>query len=189
MTMKYILIQAIGILGTCLFFLSYQFKNNKTLFRVQFISYLFYTLHLLLLGAITGGISYALNTLRSFCLGSKYSFLKGWRMCGIICILQLLTLVFTWGGWLSLLPIAANIAATIGGYTYNAKKIRAVGMFVNSPLWIVYNIFVGSWAGIIDEIVTEASIILSIFRYGWRNLEQEKEEGTKKREDCYEAKK
>ncbi|MBR5579604.1 MAG: YgjV family protein, partial [Lachnospiraceae bacterium] len=61
--------------------------------------------------------------------------------------------------------------------------------FVNSPLWIVYNIFVGSWAGIIDEIVTEASIILSIFRYGWRNLEQEKEEGTKKREECYEVKK
>lgn len=51
-------------------------RNNKKLFRVQFVSYLCYTVHLLLLGAVTGGISYILNTLRSFCLGSKSDFLK-----------------------------------------------------------------------------------------------------------------
>ena len=67
--------------------------------------------------------------------------------------------------------MAANIAATIGGYTYNAQKIRIAGMFINSPLWILYDILVGSWAGIVDEIVTEASMILSIYRYGWKNLD------------------
>ena len=85
--MKMILIQAIGILGTTLFFLSYQCKSNKNLFRIQFISYLCYTVHLLMLGAITGGISYILNTVRSFSLGSKNSFLKSKKMCLIICIL------------------------------------------------------------------------------------------------------
>ena len=162
--MKFILIQAIGILGTVLFFFSYQFKSNKTLFRVQFISYLCYTVHLLMLGAITGGISYVLNTVRSFCLGSKNAFLKSRIMCGIICALQIITLIFTWDSWWSILPVTANIAATIGGYTYNARKIRIAGMFINSPLWIVYDIIVGSWAGILDEIVTEASMIISIIR-------------------------
>jgi len=71
----------------------------------------------------------------------------------------------------SLLPIIANIAATIGGYTYNARKIRVVGIFINSPLWIIYDILVGSWAGILDEVVTEASMIISIYRYGWKNLD------------------
>ena len=83
---------------------------------------------------------------------------------------QILALVFTWSGWLSVLPVAANIATTIGGYTYNARTIRSVGMFINSPLWIAYDIIVGSWAGILDEIATEASILLSIFRYGWKSL-------------------
>jgi biopolymer transport protein ExbB/TolQ len=46
-----------------------------------------------------------------------------------------------------------------------------VGLFVNSPLWIIYNIIVGSWAGVLDELVTQASMILSIFRYGWKNLD------------------
>lgn len=169
--MKFIFIQVIGILGTLLFFLSYQCKSNKNLFRVQFMSYLCYTVHLLMLGAITGGISYVLNTVRSFCLGGKNRFLKGKWMCVIICILQVLALIFTWDGWWSMLPVAANIAATIGGYTYNGRKIRAVGIFINSPLWIIYDIIVGSWAGILDEIVTEASMLISIYRYGWKNLD------------------
>ena len=169
--MKFILIQAIGFIGTIVFFLSYQCKKNKNLFRVQFISYLCYTVHLLLLGAVTGGISYTLNMVRSFCLGSKNAFLKSRTMCVIICVLQLVTLYFTWDKWYSVLPVAANVAATIGGYTYNARKIRVVGIFINSPLWIVYNIIVGSWAGILDEIVTEASMLISIVRYGWKNLD------------------
>ena len=173
MSGKFLVIQAIGFLGTILFFLSYQFKSNKKLFRIQFLSYLCYTAHLLLLGALTGGISYTINTVRSFCLGSEKEFLKGKQMCCIICILQVAALCFTWNGWLSILPVVANIASTIGGYTYNARKIRVVGMVINSPLWIVYNIAVGSWAGILDEIVTEASMIISIFRYGWKNLDTE----------------
>lgn len=173
--MKFIFIQAIGVLGTVLFFLSYQCKSNKNLFRVQLISYLCYTVHLLMLGAITGGISYVLNTVRSFCLGSKNAFLKGKWMCMIICLLQGAALVLTWNGWWSILPVVANVAATIGGYTYNARKIRVVGIFINSPLWIVYDIVVGSWAGILDEIVSEASMLISIYRYGWKNLDSIKE--------------
>ena len=124
-----------------------------------------------MLGATTGGISYILNTLRSFCLGSKHAFLKSKWMCWIICILQVMTLYLTWGGWASVLPVAANIASTIGGYTHNARKIRAAGMFINSPLWIIYDVIVGSWAGILDELVSEASMILSVYRYGWKNLD------------------
>lgn len=169
--MRFLLIQGIGFFGTVLFFLSYQCRNNKTLFRVQFVSYLCYTVHLLLLGAITGGISYILNTVRSFCLGSKNDFLKSKWVCYIICISQVATLIFTWNGWWSILPVVANIAATIGGYTYNARKIRMVGMLINSPLWIVYDIVVGSWSGILDEIVSEVSMIISIIRYGWKNMD------------------
>ena len=168
--MNNIIIQAIGLIGTALFFLSFQCKSNKNLFRVQFLSYLFYTVHLILLGAITGGISYIINTFRSFCLGSKIEFARSKKMCVIICIMQLTALAVTWSGWLSLLPVAANIASTIGGYTHNARKIRIVGIFVNSPLWIIYDIIVGSWAGIMDEVVSEISMIISIIRYGWKNL-------------------
>ncbi len=169
--MRYLLIQGIGFTGTFLFFLSYQCKSNRQLFRVQFVSYLCYTVHFLMLGAITGGISYILNAIRSFCLGSKNPFLKGKTMCAALCLLQLVTLFLTWENWWSLLPVIANIAATVGGYTYNPRTIRLVAMAVNSPLWIIYNLIVGSWAGVLDELITEASILISICRYGWKNLD------------------
>lgn len=171
MNIQYFIIQGIGFAGTILFFLSFQCKTNKNLFRIQFLSYLFYTAHLFLLGATTGALSYIINTFRSLCLGSNVKFAKSKWMGAIICCAQVAALCFTWNGWISVLPIAANIASTIGGYTQNPKKVRIAGMFFNSPLWIIYDIIVGSWAGILDEVVSEASMILSIIRYGWKNLD------------------
>lgn len=173
--LKTVLIQAIGLAGTAVFFLSYQCKSNKNLFRMQFLSYLLYTIHLIALGAVTGGVSYIINTFRSLCLGSNWKFAKSRAMCVIICLMQMIALGLTWNGWVSVLPVVANIAATIGGYTHNARKIRIAGMFINSPLWIIYDIIVGSWAGILDEIVTETSMIISIVRYGWKNLDRVEE--------------
>ena len=172
MARENILIQCIGFIGTALFVASYQCKSNRKLFALQFLSYLFYTLHFLLLGAVTGAASYIINAIRSFCLASSNRFARSRTMCAIICAMQLAALCLTWSGWLSLLPIIANIAATIGGYTHNGQKIRAVGMFVNSPMWIIYDILVGSWAGIVDEAITEAAMIISVVRFGWKNLDE-----------------
>ncbi len=172
MSSSYILIQLIGFIGTFFFFMSFQCKKNKNLFRVQFLSYLFYTTHLILLGAITGGLSYIINTIRSFCLGSNWEFAKSQKMCWILCSLQVGALIFTWAGWISLLPVIANIASTIAGYTHNGRKIRVAGMAINSPLWIIYSVIVGSWAGVLDEVVSEISMIVSIWRYGWKDLDE-----------------
>ena len=143
----------------------YQFRSNRALFRVQFVSYLLYTAHLCLLGAVTGGVSYAVNTLRSFCLASSSDRLKSGKMCAFLCLMQLVCLALTWGGWLSVLPVAANIASTVAGFSQDGRKIRLTGMLINSPLWIIYNIACGSIAGILDEAVTEASIVISMVRF------------------------
>lgn len=172
MTKYYLLTQAVGFLGTGLFFLSFQCKQNRRLFQVQFLSYLLYTIHFLMLGATTGGLSYVINLIRSLCLASRWKFARSNTMCMILCGLQVAVLCFTWSGWISILPVVANIASTIGNYSNNARKIRIAGIFINSPLWIVYNIIVGSWAGIMDEVVSEASMILSIIRFGWKELDR-----------------
>lgn len=166
------IIQLIGLAGTALYFISFQFKSNRALFRVQFLSYAFYTAHMLLLGAVTGGVSYVINLIRSLCLASRVPFLRSRKMCAILCAMQLLVPVFTWSGPISLLPVAANIASTVGGYTGNGRKIRFAGIFINSPLWIIYDILVGSWAGLLDEALSETSMIASCIRYGGDELDR-----------------
>ena len=48
-------------------------------------------------------------------------------------------------------------------------------MFINSPLWIVYDVATGSLAGVMDELVTEISMIVSILRFGWKALDRVEE--------------
>ena len=91
----FILVQAVCFLGTIIFFLSYQCRSNRNLFRMQLASYLCYMTHMFLLGALTGGTSYILNVVRSYFLSSRSRFLHGWQMCGVICCLQLVTLYLT----------------------------------------------------------------------------------------------
>lgn len=175
MTPRYLLIQLIGFCGTALYLASFQCRENKNLFRMQMFSYVFYTTHMLLLGAITGGVSYMINCLRSYCLSGKWKLGKSAGMCATLCIMQLAALFLTWDGWISLLPIVANIASTVAGYTKNPKKVRTAGMFVNSPLCIIYDVIVGSWAGILDEALAEISMIVSVVRYGWNDLDKVEE--------------
>lgn len=172
MEIKFILAQIPAIIGTTLYFLSFQCRSNRKLYTVQIFSYLAYTVHFIILGAMTGGLSYILNLARSLCLASKWKFARSKKMCAFLCSMQLVVLVTTWAGWISLLPVLANIATTVGGYTHNAQKIRIAGIFINPPLWIVYDIIVGSWAGIIDEVISILSGLISIKRFGWKNLNQ-----------------
>lgn len=166
------IIQLIGLIGTGLYLASYQFKKNRTLFIMQGGSYCFYFLHYYLLGATTAAYSIIINFIRSALLGSNNKWAKSKYACALLCALQLVVLKITWIGWISLLPCIANIASTIGGYTYNPQKIRSANMFVNSPLFIIYAVIVGSWAGVIDELISEASMIISVVRFGWKNLDE-----------------
>lgn len=169
---KFLFTQFLAILGAVLYFFSYQFRDNRKLYAMQFFSYVVYTAHFIILGAMTGGFSYILNLARTLFLASKWEFVRSNKMCVILCFMQVIVLFTTWVGWISLLPICANIASTIGGYTHNARKIRIAGVFINSPLWIIYDVIIGSWAGVIDELASMVSGVISIWRYGWNNLNE-----------------
>lgn len=168
---KSLFIQFIGIAGTIAYLLSYQFKSNKTLFKCQIVSCLFYSLHFLLLEAYTGCLS-ALGTLLRACfLVSNKEMLHTKKACAFVCLVQILIGMITFDGYISVLPIIANISLTIAGFNDDARQIRLAGIFINSPLWIVYDVFVGSWAGVIDEITTEISILISVFRHKFNKKE------------------
>ena len=78
--------------------------------------------------------------------------------------------MYTWSGWPSLLPLAAMSTATIAFWTNNALNIRKANLFVASPAWVVYDILFLTYAGILNEVITISSILISIWRFGWKNL-------------------
>ncbi len=175
-TWRDILIQAIGFLGVLFFFFSFQMKKNKSLFIMQTLGCLTFSLQFALLGALSGCFSLLVNIARNTML-TKYTDCKAIRWKGWVVVFSALSLIaalFTWNGWISILPVAGTVAGTIAYWTNNAKKIRVANLFVNAPCMLLYDVLVKSWGGALNEIITMISIIISIARFGWKALDSDK---------------
>lgn len=169
---RFVLAQLIGALGIGCYVASYQIKTNRLLYIVQAIGCSMFCIQFYLLDAVTGCISLVILITRNLLLTRyhEWSWVRWKGMVWIFCILAILNTVFTWDGLISLLPCLGLMAGNIGMWTNNARTIRATNAFVVSPLYIVYDIFVGSWAGVANEIFTIASVLISIKRFGWARL-------------------
>lgn len=170
--MSELIIQGIGILGMICFIISYQIKENKMLFLVQTLGTGLFCMQFILLGAWSGCFNLVMIIIRNVMLSkyNKYAWVrwKGWIV--VICAACTVILVFTWAGPLSLLPFIALVGSTIGYWTNNAQKIRLSNLVCASPAWIIYDIFVGSIGGALSESITIISILVSVYRYGWKAM-------------------
>lgn len=159
------LAQIIGIFGTVCMFLSFQIKKNTPFFAVQSLSGLLFALNFLLLGAYTGSIFNFINILRGGILAGGKRFKN---ICFLILLqsLYILTVVFTYSGWLSVAALIAQLVGTFAMWTQNGKIIRFGQLLCVSPIWLIHNTFVFSIGGIICEVFSIISIIVSLVRFG-----------------------
>ena len=171
-----VVIQAIGFLGVLFFCISYQVKTNKRLFILQTLGCLTFSVQFALLGAFGGCISLLINITRNIML-TRYNEYKAIQWRGWVVIFSILVFssaAFTWDGWISILPVVATVAGTIGYWTNNAKKIRLATLTVNSPCMLLYDILVMSWGGVLNESIAIISIVISVVRFGWKALDGDK---------------
>ena len=164
-------IQAIGFVGVAFFIASYQIKSNRALFLCQMIGCIVFCIQFFIMGAYTGAVSLIINIVRNLLLIK----IKDWKWVGskatmfVILAMLLAMTVYTWDGAISLLPLASVGATTIGYWTNNAQKIR-LSQFIGSPCVLLYDILIRSWGGVLSETITLVSIIVSVIRFGWKNM-------------------
>ena len=169
--MSELAVQAIGFVGVAFFIASYQIKSNKALFMCQMIGCIIFCVQFFILEAYTGAISLIINIIRNLLLVKR----KDWkwvdRRSTMLVILALLTAmtIYTWNGAISLLPFISVAVTTIGYWSNNAQKIR-LSQFIGSPCTLLYDVLIRSWGGVLSETITLASIIVSVIRFGWKNM-------------------
>lgn len=176
MTVPEIVVQGIGFVAVAAFILSYQIQSNRRLFLLQLVGSALFCLQFFLLNAFSGCLSLAVNILRN-ALMMKYNDWK-WvqqKWCpAVITALFTVILVFTWNGPVSLLAFIASVSSTFVYWTNSPRNIRLVNLFCASPCWLIYDVIVHSWGGLLSETITLISILVSIFRFGWKGLEQDR---------------
>ena len=167
-------IQALGYVGLLFFLVSYQIRSNRVLFLFQLLGCIIFSVQMALMGAFSGSLSLLVNILRNVLLlkVDSWKWVKNkLTLAAVIALLGLITL-YTWAGPMSLLPFASVAISSIGYWTNNAQKIRLSQLFA-SPCTLVYDILIGSWGGAATEAMAILSIVISIIRFGWRNLGEE----------------
>ncbi len=166
------LIQGIGWLGTGVFLLSYQLKNNRRLFLFQVLGCGLFCLQFLLMGAYSGCLSLVLNMVRGLMLTgyNDHAWIRKKCWGPIFCALAFLIMLLTWAGPVSILAFVASGVSMLCYWTNNAGVIRMENLCCASPCWIAYDAIVGSWAGVTNECFTMLSILISLLRYGRKAL-------------------
>ena len=164
-------IQAIGFVGAALFIISYQIRSNRALFLCQLLGCLVFCLQFFLMGAYTGAIGLIINIVRNLLLlkADSWKWAKSKATMSVIILLLGVMTAYTWAGWKSLLPFISVAVTTVGYWTNNAQKIR-LSQLIGSPCTLAYDLIVRTWGGALSEAIAIVSILFSIYRFGWRNL-------------------
>jgi hypothetical protein len=155
-----LLIQGIGVIGLIASILVWQLNKRKQILYVQIIASIAFAIHFVLLGAITAGVLNGVGAIRNYTFSKThkkiilYFFITTFIVLGIL----------TWKGMISILPIIGMIAGTISFYNKNPKIIRAINL-IASPAWLLHNVLVLSYAGILTEIFILGSTIIGVLRF------------------------
>lgn len=169
--MYHILTHAIGFVATALQIGSFQCKSSKKLIIMQLCGNTAFLIHMFMLGAYSGCVNLAISVIRYsiFACRKPWAYWKGWPW--LLVSANILGTVLTWENIFSVLPCIAVVSLTVAGWSRNGKKIRLASLFAVSPAWLIYEIYAGSYSGILTELISMGSVVISVMRYGWKALD------------------
>ena len=158
-------IQVIGFVSFATFASAFYLKTRKQILAVQIIALVLWSIHYFLLGAVTGEVLLLIGAARSF----VFYFRKDGNWVNspfVLCFFLLIVVIsgyLTWNGWVSIFSVVGVIFATFSHWQKDPQRLRIV--FLPSTLfWFIYNILVGSYAGLVSESVMLVATTGSIIR-------------------------
>lgn len=169
--------QIFGIVGLLLTAYSFQEKNNKKFFVKQGLAGLMFFMNFILIGAVSAALFNLTNLVRGTLLSKNDH--KPWRLM-VIGILYTACFVFSltriinepFQIFLSAITYFTLMLMSVFMWIGNGKYIRYAQFTLSSPSWIIHNIFNFSLGGLLCEIFSMISVVISFIRYGRDGFEK-----------------
>lgn len=165
-----ILIRCLGIAALILCIIPFQFKRHKHIVLCKMCSEILFAIQYFLIGpeAHTGAWLDLLSGGRNFLF---YKLVEKKRSTlPVILIFSAIMLglgIYSWAGWMSLLPICAKLLTTVSYGMKNERLLRLITL-PSCILWILYNIHVGGWEAVIGDALSLCSIVVAIWKFDLR---------------------
>ncbi len=171
LTLEYILSQVFIIISYLFLVLSYQAKSRKTILIYSFVSLIANGISYVFLQAYTGLAMCFVALFRNiiFMVDEKKNgksekiSKKDIVILAVLYLISLLSTVFTYDGFLSLLSVFATMLYTYSVWQKKTTIYKILGLPIGI-LWIAYNIYIMSIFGIILESILTISAIYGYFK-------------------------
>ncbi len=157
--------QIVGVFAFSIYLASYWQKDRRTLLMLSIVECILFAVQYFLLGSMTGAIINIVGILRSstFMYKDKNKFMNSYVMPTIIHALYFFNAIFTWEGWITMVPTIASFLKCHTLWQNNTKTIRKNGIPIQI-LWLIYAIYLNSYVSIFFQIVLIISIAVAIVR-------------------------
>ena len=157
--------ECLGFLGIVLNVIIYQQKKRKNLLCWKLVSDISWALHYGVAGNFSGAAVGAIGIIRESTFlaieGKKTDrrpFLAVFFLCACVSVW------LTWKGWASLLPAVASMLSVISFWQRNPKLSRFLALPISGCM-LSYDLLVGSYTGIANELLTLGSVFIGMYRH------------------------
>ena len=155
----------LGFIAIAFYFLSYQIHDKKKLIIVQSVATGLICIQYILIGAYSGFALNAVCLIRNFFFYHREKkFFSARIIPYAFALIMAAVSAFSWDGLHSLLIVGGLMINTVCLGVCSTQNIRK-SILLTSSMIIVYNIFEGSYSGIISESISILSALIGIIRY------------------------
>ena len=141
-----------------------QQKTYKNIAICKISNQLLAAMHYFLLGGYTGMVTNLVSCITNGCYYFRIK--KGKSTFPFVIAFSVLFVAIgflSWQGPISIFVILAKLFSTISLGVKEPKNVRLINLLYN-PFWLIYDIFVGSIAGCITDVMIILSTAVAIIR-------------------------
>ena len=177
--------QIISLIAVILSFITYQMKSKKGIMVMLSVATGISCIAYALLGGTVALVLNLVSIVRNVCFYHKDKKILSSKAVPIVLALIMGFLsIFTWEGAHSVFFVVGLMLNTLAMGYFNAQNLRW-SILLTSSLIMIYNLFIPSIGGTVNEVVAITSAVIGLIRYA--NVNKENKSAKKGKETPYEA--
>ena len=156
--------QILGFVGTVIVVIGMQQKKYKHIVICKIGNELFSAIHYLLLGGYTGMLANFASCLTNGCYYFRIKKGKTTMPFQIVFATMFVIIgALSWHGPISIFVVLAKLISSVALGIKNPRIIRMLNL-ISNPCWLIYNIYVGSIAGMVTDTLVTISVLIAVIR-------------------------
>ncbi|MEE1245106.1 MAG: YgjV family protein [Acutalibacteraceae bacterium] len=163
--MKNIIAQIFGIGAMIALFSIYQQTERKKLITAKLCADVCWVIHYLCLGAVGGAIPNFVGIFRELVFVNRKDKNRADKIIWPVAFIavNLILGIITMKSYINLLPITASVFVTVSLWLKNPTLTKIIS-FPVSVSFLIYDCFVHSWVGVINESLSLISILIAMIK-------------------------